>query len=158
MCAYALDATDHQLLELLQTNARTGAVDLAEELGVSDNTVHNRIASLQEAGVINGFTVIINHDLTKWNLRYLFICTARISNRRSVAKNALALPGVTDVTELMTGQRNLHVKAVGADKQDMTDLATELDNFNLEINDEILIRDEHTASPNYDELEGQAAE
>lgn len=154
MSPYVLDETDTKLLELLQANARTSAVDLAENLGVSDNTIHNRIDQLEEAGVIEGYTAIVNHDATELNFTWLIICTARISDRKAVAENASSLPGVIEVTELMTGQRNLHIKVIGAEKQDVTHLAGQLDNLNLEINDEILLRDEHTTLPDYANING----
>lgn len=152
METHSLDAIDAQLLDLLQENARATAVELAEEIGVSDNTIHNRIDQLEAAGVLEGYSAIVNHDATDINLTWLFICTARISDRGTVATNVLTLPGVREVSELMTGQRNLHVKAVGAEKQDATRLAGQLDNLNLEINDEILLRDEHSTQPNYTEI------
>ena len=73
----------------------------------------------------------------------MFICTARISDRGTVAENALAMTEVIEVTELMTGQRNLHIKAVGSEHNDITRTAQQLDNLELEVNDEFLIREEH---------------
>lgn len=138
-----LDDTDRKLLTYLQQNARYTAVELADRIGVSDNTVHNRLDRLEEAGVISGYTATVPPKEVGLDLYFLFVCTARISDREAVAKNALKLDDVLEVTELMTGQRNLHIKAVGAVDDDITNIAQQLDQLQLEINDEFLIREEH---------------
>ena len=53
----------------------------------------------------------------------------------------------------MTGQRNLLIKAVGVVDDDITQLATRLDELDLEINDENMIRAEHGQSLEVSELE-----
>jgi DNA-binding Lrp family transcriptional regulator len=152
---YTLDDVDKQLLNLLQENARSKAIELAEKIGVSDNTIHNRMEQLEDAGIITGYTTAIDRDKTGLRLYFHFSCTARISNRSDVAEKALALPQVTEVTELMTGQENIHIKAVGAEDRDITHLAEQLDNLTLEINDENLIRTEHTTPLDYVEILNQ---
>ncbi|MFC4542408.1 Lrp/AsnC family transcriptional regulator [Halosolutus amylolyticus] len=155
MTEYNLDDVDKQLLKLLQENARSKAIELAEEIGVSDNTIHNRMERLENAGIITGYTTTIDRDLTGLRLYFHFSCTARISDRSDVAEKALALPQVTEVTELMTGQENLHIKAIGSENRDITHVAEQLDNLNLEINDENLVRAEHAIPLDYVEVMDQ---
>lgn len=142
MAAYDLDDVDRQLLDLLQEDARYAAIELAETVGVSDNTIHNRMERLEEAGVITGYTTTVDHDRAGLSLYFHFTCTTRISDRADVAEEVLAVPEVVQVTELMTGQENLHVRMVAADDEDITRLAQRLDELALEINDENLIREE----------------
>lgn len=149
MSEYTPDDIDRQLLGLLEEDARYTAIELAEEVGVSDNTVHNRMERLEEAGIITGYTTTIDHDLAGLRLYFHFSCTARISDRSGVAEAALSLPQVVEVTELMTGQENLHIKAVGAEDEDITHVAEQLDDLELEINDENLVRTEHSRSLDY---------
>jgi DNA-binding Lrp family transcriptional regulator len=52
-----LDDIDRRLLALLRDDARRPASGLAAALGVSRGTINNRIAKLQRAGAIRGFTV-----------------------------------------------------------------------------------------------------
>ena len=149
MTAYQLDEVDRQLLNLLQENARYKAIELAEEIGVSDNTIHNRMERLEERNVITGYTTSTDYDKAGLRLHFHFSCTARISERTAVAEEAMTLPQVVEVTELMTGHENLHLKAVGAEDEDITAIAEQLDNLSLEINDENLIRTEHTKPLDY---------
>ena len=53
---------DTQLLGLLRQDARTPAATLAKKLGVTRGTVTNRIARMEEAGVIVGYTVRLRPD------------------------------------------------------------------------------------------------
>ncbi|WP_309624197.1 Lrp/AsnC family transcriptional regulator [Methylibium sp.] len=53
----SLDATDRVLLNLLRENARRATAELARELGLSRTTVQSRIARLERARVITGYTV-----------------------------------------------------------------------------------------------------
>lgn len=149
---YELDDVDKQLLTLLEENSRYTAIQLAEQTGVSDNTVHNRMERLQNAGVITGYTTSVDHEQVGLELYFHFSCTCRISDRAEVAQEALDVPGVLEVTELMTGQENLSIKAIGHEDEDITAIAEALDNLRLEINDENLIRAEHISHYDYSNL------
>lgn len=153
MSPYHLDEIDKQLLALLHDDARYTATTLAEQLGVSDNTVHNRMQRLEEAGVIQRYQAVCGYDAVGLTLHYLIVATARIVDRGEVAQQALELPQVVEVTELMTGQGNLHIKAVGVGDEDITRVAEQLDELRLEITDEHLIRAEHQDSFDYGQLE-----
>lgn len=141
--SYQLDDVDRELLTYLQENSRYTAIELAEAVGVSDNTVHNRMSRLEEAGVITGYTATVDHDRAGFPLYFHFACTTAISERAEIADRAMEYPEVLEVTELMTGHQNLHIKMVAVEDEDITRLAEELDQLPLEINDENLIRAEH---------------
>ncbi|MEM4781209.1 MAG: winged helix-turn-helix transcriptional regulator, partial [Halalkalicoccus sp.] len=155
---YQIDDVDKRLLNLLQENARYTAIDLAERIGVSDNTIHNRMQGLEEAGVITGYTTRIDHRQAGFSLYFLFTCTARISQRSEIADKAIAIPEVIEVIELMTGERNLLIKVVGAEDEDITRIAERLDDLDLEINDESLIRTERTDALDYVRIGGTTDE
>lgn len=55
-----LDATDMKLLEALAADARISVAELARLVGLSSPSVSERIRRLEEAGVIEGYTVKIN--------------------------------------------------------------------------------------------------
>ena len=52
-----LDATDRQLIALLQDNARLSTVALAKAVGLGRTTVQERLQRLESAGVIAQYTV-----------------------------------------------------------------------------------------------------
>jgi Lrp/AsnC family leucine-responsive transcriptional regulator len=56
----AIDATDVKLLDALATDARTSIAELARLVRLSPPSVSERVKRLEEAGVIEGYTVKIN--------------------------------------------------------------------------------------------------
>ena len=57
-----MDATDRQLMALLQSHARMSTADLARKLGVARTTVVARLARLERSGVIVGYTALLAAD------------------------------------------------------------------------------------------------
>lgn len=55
-----LDATDARILETLIDDARISVAELARLVGLSPPSVSERIRRLEEAGVIEGYTLTIN--------------------------------------------------------------------------------------------------
>ena len=58
-----MDTLDQQLIALLRTDGRAAVATLAHRLGVSRGTVNNRIAKLEDAGTIVGYTVRLRPDI-----------------------------------------------------------------------------------------------
>ncbi|WP_323174231.1 AsnC family transcriptional regulator [Natrialba sp. PRR66] len=57
-----LDETDIEILQLLGEDARRPFSDIAAEVGLSGPAVSDRVQRLQEAGVINRFTVDVDRS------------------------------------------------------------------------------------------------
>jgi DNA-binding Lrp family transcriptional regulator len=57
-----LDETDLEILRLLLSDARRPYSDIAEVVGLSAPAVSERVARLREVGVINRFTVDVDHS------------------------------------------------------------------------------------------------
>lgn len=56
-----LDRTDEAILALLEENARRTMGDIAKRVSLSTSAVKRRIDRLEEAGVIAGYTVVLDH-------------------------------------------------------------------------------------------------
>ena len=113
---FTLDDVDRGILHLLQKNAReaTGA-DMGERIGVSASTIRNRIEYLEEEGVIRGYHPEVDYETAGFELHLFVTGHAKTENRSEVAKNALGIPGVINVREMVTGEHNLHIEAVAVD-------------------------------------------
>lgn len=156
MTEYIPDDVDRQLLTLLQEDARYTAIELAEEVGVSDNTVHNRMARLEEAGIIKRYTALVDYDRMGLPLYFMFSCTARISERTRVVEEIREIPEVVEVMELMTGTQNIVVKAIGAEDEDITRVAEAVDELDVEINDENMVRSDWAMPVDFVEIAERA--
>ncbi|MFJ2932274.1 Lrp/AsnC family transcriptional regulator [Streptomyces sp. NPDC087219] len=59
---YTPDATDWRILEALQSEGRASFADLARTVSMSPSAVTERVRRLEEAGVISGYTAIVDQD------------------------------------------------------------------------------------------------
>jgi len=55
--AAGMDDLDREIVSILREDARTPYTEIAEEVGISEGTVRNRVEGLLESGVIERFTV-----------------------------------------------------------------------------------------------------
>ena len=140
----ALDDTDRAILHLLQEDARSTASHIADTVGVAPNTVRNRIDRLEELGIIEGWQPQVNYERAGFQLHIVFVCTVPISERRNLAENVMEIEGVIATTEILSGHQNLMIEVVGADTEDITRIATSLEDRGVTIRDERLIKSTRT--------------
>ena len=60
---YELDEMNYRILDELNENARISMVDLSRKMGIGRASVKTRVKELEEVGIIEGYTVMINWDL-----------------------------------------------------------------------------------------------
>jgi DNA-binding Lrp family transcriptional regulator len=89
-----IDRTDQRLISLLRQDARLPVAALAAKLGVSRGTVNNRLAKLQKAGVIVGYTVQLRPDARPNEIRAWMAIEVEGNQTREVIANLLGEPGV----------------------------------------------------------------
>ena len=90
-----MDTLDQQLLALLRQDARASVATLAAKLKVSRGTVGNRIAKLEDAGIINGYTVRLRPDAVSDEITAWMSITVEGNRTREVVSILLGEPGVT---------------------------------------------------------------
>lgn len=136
-----LDEVDRGILHLLQEDARNcTAADIADYVGVTANTVRNRIGRLEGRGVINGYVPLIDYEQAGYQLEIDMICTATINERSALANEALNVDGVVHVRERMTGRENVIVTAIAAESDDLTTIASSLNDIGLTVEGEELVK------------------
>lgn len=141
--SYRLDEIDRRIIYDLMVDARnTSAPMIAEEVNVSPGTVRNRIDSLEENGVIKGYTATVDFEKAEGRLTSLYMCTVPAAERERLALEVQSIPGVVNVRVLMAGKRDLHVVAVGEDTEDLRRIARELSELDIEVEDEELLQTE----------------
>ena len=89
-----MGAIDQQLLSLLRQDARTSVAILARKLGVSRGTVGNRIAKLEDAGTIVGYTVRLRPDAQPQQISAWMSVAVEGNETRAVIGSLLGEPGV----------------------------------------------------------------
>jgi DNA-binding Lrp family transcriptional regulator len=140
-----IDDVDRAILYALQEDARNmSSGDIAERTGTSDSTVRKRIQRLESSGMIKGYSASVDYQQSGYPLRMLLFCTASIPERGEIVPDILDIEGVVSVQELVTGEQNLLVTAVGESDDDITPVAQELLDMGLTVADEVLVRTHET--------------
>ena len=95
-------------------------------------------------GVIKGYSASVDYQRSGYPLRMLLYCTASIPERGDIVADILEIDGVVSVQELVTGEQNLLVTAVGKTDGDITPVAQALLDMGLTVADEVLVRTHET--------------
>jgi len=142
-----IDDVDREILHALQNDARNiSSGKIADRTDTSGSTVRKRIQRLESEGVIKGYSADIDYQMSGYPLRMILFCTAPIPERGDLIPDILDIPGVVSVQELVTGEENLLVTAVGEDDADITPVAQQLLDLGLTVSDEVLVRS-HVSTP-----------
>ncbi|MBD0743954.1 MULTISPECIES: Lrp/AsnC family transcriptional regulator [unclassified Streptomyces] len=62
MTEYSPDATDWRILDALQQDGRASFAELARTVAMSPSAVTERVRRLEEAGVISGYTAVVDQE------------------------------------------------------------------------------------------------
>jgi DNA-binding Lrp family transcriptional regulator len=145
MPPHELDELDRYTIYRLQQDAHgTSAANIATDYGVSPSTVRKRISRLKDEGIIRGSRLEIDYERAGYQLFTIIFCTAPIPEREQLAQEALSVPGVVSVRELMTGEENVHVVAIGRSGDDLSRIGRDLAALGLDIVEEELVHNEYT--------------
>jgi Lrp/AsnC family transcriptional regulator, leucine-responsive regulatory protein len=113
----SLDAIDRRLLAALQDNGRLSATELAEKVGLTTSPCLRRIRNLEEAGVIQGYSTVI--DQTKVGLPVSVFVSIKLERQRedTMLRFEEAIRRWPEVVEcyLMTGTRDYLLRVVARD-------------------------------------------
>jgi len=88
------DALDRRLLALLRKDARMPIARLSKSLGVSRATIYGRIQKLEQAGIIEGFTVRINPEIDRRQIRAHVLIKVNGKLARATEKQLQAIPQI----------------------------------------------------------------
>lgn len=113
-----LDGLDCEIVRLLIENARISYSDIGEEIGISRVAVKARIQALEQKGIIEGYTTIINPQKISGAVSCYFEIEAAPDSLSRVTEILNAEDTVTQIYRV-TGKDKLHVHAVAASAEEM---------------------------------------
>ena len=117
-----LDQVDLTILAALQENGRMPLSEIARRASVAPATVHERLAKLRRAGVVQGFAVRLNPRALGYTVTALIHLRTGLAEQveRTVA-DLRAIPEVEEV-HVVTGEYDLAVKVRARDTAHLQDL------------------------------------
>lgn len=120
-----LDALDQKIVRLLIENARISYSDIGQEVGISRVTVKARIQALEQRGIIEEYTTIINPQKISGAVSCYFEIETLPDTLAEVTETLKENEAITQVYRV-TGKNKLHVHAVAASSEEMEKLIREV--------------------------------
>ena len=119
-----LDALDQRIVQLLIENARMSYSDIGQAVGISRVAVKARIQALEQRGVIEEYTTIINPQKIGGAISCYFEIETQPDALPEVTRRLEENETVTQIYRV-TGKDKLHVHAVAASSEEMEKLMHE---------------------------------
>lgn len=113
-----LDETDQQIINLLIKNARMSYSDIGEAVGLSRVAVKARISALEDRGIIEEYTTIINPQKISGAISCYFELEMEPGRFAEVVDILNQNDLVTQIYQV-SGRSKLHVHAVAAGNEEM---------------------------------------
>lgn len=107
-----LDSTDLQILSLLQGDGRMTVKQMSSHLGLSTTPIFERIKKLERSGVIDHYTVKLNHEKLGKKLVAFAHISLKDHNKDQVKLFESKILDISDVTEChyVTGKADFIIK------------------------------------------------
>lgn len=119
-----MDAKDIQLIRALQTDGRATVQELSERIGLSPSPCLRRLRNLEKAGVLQGYTVLV--DQKAYGLPVTAFVRIRMErhNREAMAEFEARIARVDQVLDchLMTGDADYLLRVVVESLEDYEQL------------------------------------
>ena len=120
-----MDALDQKIVQLLIKNARISYSDIGQEVGISRVAVKARIQALEQRGIIEEYTTIINPQKISGAVSCYFEIETLPDTLAEVTEILKQNEIITQVYRV-TGKNKLHVHAVAASSEEMEKLIREV--------------------------------
>ena len=115
-----LDEKDLHILEMLRANSRLSEQKIAKKTGIPMTTVHNRAKKMREQGVIEGYTVRLNHaKLGKPLTAYVLLKAVNQADQNELLEYIANIPQVCEAA-MITGDFDLMLKARIGDMEELS--------------------------------------
>ena len=113
-----LDELDQKIIQLLVKNARMSYSDIGEKIGISRVAVKARIQALENKGIIEEYTTIINPQKINGAVSCYFEIETKPDSFKEVT-DILNKNGIVTQIYRVTGRDKLHVHAVAYSNKEM---------------------------------------
>lgn len=124
---FVIDRLDREILSVLQTDARISLQDLSKQVGLSASPCWTRIRRMEEAGVIEGYTVRLNAPAVGFAETVIVQVTLDSHSDEALFAFGRALADIPEVLEalLVSGDYDYILRIAVSDTRDYERLLRE---------------------------------
>lgn len=120
-----MDSIDVKIINALQRNSRTSTTNISKELNISNVATQQRIQKLEKAGVIKGYTAILDRELLGFKtMAYLGIFLDKAKDYPTVLKKLKEIPEVTEA-HFTTGNYSIFAKILAKDNKHLMQILSQ---------------------------------
>ena len=116
-----LDDLDRKIVNLLIQNARMSYSEIGQQVGISRVAVKMRVQALEQKGIIEEYTTIINPQKISGAVSCYFEIETKPDMLAEVAEILKKNDTITQIYRV-TGKSRLHVHAVASSNEEMEEL------------------------------------
>ncbi len=118
--SHSVDEIDRKILEALQIDSRQSIADIADSVGLSKSACHRRVKLLEEHGIIDRYTAVLNAAALGYSLTFVVDVTLRAQTddvMTAFENSVRRLPQVLEC-QLMTGRDDYILRVVAQSAED----------------------------------------
>jgi DNA-binding Lrp family transcriptional regulator len=108
--SHDVDDIDRNIIRLLQEDSRKSFNKIAESLGIAVGTAYNRVKTLEDKGILKGYTIIVDPTKLGYGLTALILIQADGRYLSEVEKELAELDEVISIYDI-TGDYDIAVVA-----------------------------------------------
>jgi DNA-binding Lrp family transcriptional regulator len=120
-----MDETDVKILKRLVSDARLSSRQMSKASGVSIGTVLARVKKMEAAGVIRGYTAVVDHEKLGYQLTVLTEITVSKGRLLEVENEIARMPNVCGVYDV-TGMTDAFILAKFKTREELSAFAKRL--------------------------------
>ena len=115
-----VDAIDRRILRALQTDSRQTVAEIGALAGLSPSACHRRIRSLEQAGVIAGYTARLDRRALGYAMEFFVEVALRSQSDKALEAFERAVEAAPEILEchLMAGGTDYLLRVVAIDTTD----------------------------------------
>ncbi|NVM02616.1 MAG: Lrp/AsnC family transcriptional regulator [Candidatus Helarchaeota archaeon] len=92
-----IDEIDKRIIMFLKKDAKISLQDIAAEVGKTENTIRRRIKTLEDKGIISGYTIRISLPKKKSKIKTFLRIDSNISKTRDIAYKLSQFPEIEHI-------------------------------------------------------------
>jgi len=115
---HSLDETDLKILKFLAANARASFREIANSVGIAPATAIERVRKLRDLGILQGFTIKLNHEKLGYKLSVAIELVVRKGKLLEVERKIAHHPNVCAVYDI-TGETDALIIAKFKDREEL---------------------------------------